>query len=362
MHICHLTSVHPAKDIRIFHKECKSLVEKGFKVSLIAPNIEDHTFEGVDFFGVQNKSKSRIYRFIFVTQRVYYKAISLNADVYHFHDPELLRIGLMLKRKNKKVIFDAHENVALQILSKHWINPTLSKLLSKIYNYYEKFACRKLDYIITATSIIRDKFIKAGSRAIDINNFPRLNEFNVMQDWSKKEDELCYIGGISKVRGIFETVEVLGKYKLNLAGLFSPPELKEILEKHKNWKYVNLYGFVGRVEVEKILNKSKIGIVTLHPTKNNKEIQPIKLFEYMMAGIPVIASNFPLWKDIVEKYNCGICVDPLDKEEIAKTIDFLMENPEIAIKMGKNGREAVENNFSWETEEMKLIRIYQNLI
>lgn len=361
MRICHLTSAHPAKDIRIYHKECKSLAKYGFKVTIIAPKIDDHIDHNITFKGILNNSKSRIFRFLFITNKIFKKAIEINADVYHFHDPELLRIAMKLKKNGKKVIYDVHEDVPLQILAKHWINPLISKLISRFFNAYEKKIASKLDYIITATTIIRDKFLQINKNVIDINNYPEPTELKDCINWESRENEICYIGGIFRIRGIFEILDVLKKYKLNLAGSFSPPDLENEVINHKNWKNVNYFGFVGREKIKKMLNQSKIGLMTLHPTKNFIESQPIKMFEYMSASIPVIASNFPMWKEIIEKYNCGICVDPLDVNEISKAIEILMNDDKLAEEMGKNGRKAVEDMFNWETEEKKLVEIYKKL-
>lgn len=360
--VCHFTSVHNVFDDRIYLKECISLADAGFEVYLIAPDTKSYVINKVNIIGVDNNYNSRLKRILLFTRKIYLAALNVDADIYHFHDAELLYFGNKLKQKGKKVIYDSHEDVPRQLISKPYLNKFLLKIISYVFEKYEKRISAKLDYIITATPFIRDIFLKVNENSVDICNYPILSEFERDVEWSSRKDELCYIGGIFKIRGIFEILDTLEKYKLNLAGLFSPPELEDEIVKHKNWKNVNYYGFVNRDEIVNILSKSKIGLVTLHPTKNYMESQPIKMFEYMLAGIPVIASKFPLWIDIIEKYKCGICVDPLNKDEIAKAINYLMENPEKAEKMGQNGRKAVETAFNWETEEKKLIRIYEELL
>jgi glycosyltransferase involved in cell wall biosynthesis len=89
---------------------------------------------------------------------------------------------------------------------------------------------------------------------------------------------------------------------------------------------------------------------------------PNKMFEYMAAGLPVIASNFPLWKRIVEGSGCGICVDPLKPEEIARAITYLVNHHDLRKEMGENGRKAVLEKFNWEKESKKLIEIYEALV
>jgi glycosyltransferase involved in cell wall biosynthesis len=221
----------------------------------------------------------------------------------------------------------------------------------------------KFSAIITATSTIKDKFAKINTKSFDINNYPILNELKTNKNWDKK-NEICYIGGISEARGIKQNIDalaILGHTHLNLAGNYIPESLKQDITKLNGWKYVNEFGFVDRKQVKKILSDSFIGLVTLLPTPNHLESLPIKMFEYMSASIPVIASNFPLWEKIVNENQCGICVDPEKPDEIAKAIKYLFENPEKAKEMGENGRLAVENKFNWQNEEKKLFTIYSEL-
>lgn len=125
---------------------------------------------------------------------------------------------------------------------------------------------------------------------------------------------------------------------------------------------VEYTGHFTREEVNEIYKKSKAGLVVFQPARNHINAQPNKLFEYMAAGLPVIASEFPLWKTIVEGENCGICVNPLDVESVRTACVFLMENDEIAESLGKNGRRAIEEKYNWNCEEEKLVSLYRELI
>ena len=130
----------------------------------------------------------------------------------------------------------------------------------------------------------------------------------------------------------------------------------------KDWDIVNNYGYINRKETIQIMSKSKVGMVTFFPVPNHIDSQPNKMFEYMSAGIPVIGSYFPLWKEILEVNECGICVNPEDSDDISKAIKYLIENEDTAEQMGKNGREAVLEKYNWGIEEKKLINIYKLLI
>lgn len=365
--ICHLTSVHSRYDTRIFIKMCSSLAKvPEYEVYLIvADGKGDEIKNCVNIVDIGPKTGSRLNRITKIVNKVSKKAVELNADIYHLHDPELIRIGLKLKKMGKKVIFDAHEDLPKQLLTKPYLNKPLRWILSKILSIYENYACKKFDYIIAATPSIRDKFLKISKNTVDISNFPLLDELYLENSWENKKDEVCYIGGITIIRGIREIIkafEYIENIKLNLAGEFENKELEDEIKQYKGWEKVNYFGFVGRDKIIEILDRSKTGLVTLHPTINYIESQPVKMFEYMSAGIPVIASNFPLWKEIIEKNNCGICVDPLNPMEIADAIKYIIEHPEEAKKMGENGRKAVIEKYNWDIEEKKLYKIYNRLI
>lgn len=362
--ICHLTSAHPPYDIRIFHKECVSLAEFGYNVSLICAGAKNETKSGVNILGVK-KNNSRFGRMLITVWRVYKKALAVDAQVYHFHDPELMFIALFLKRKGKKVIYDVHEDLPRQILGKHWINKYLRKTISYLIENIENNVSRRLDYIIVATPFIRKRFLEINNKCVDICNYPITKDegFSLI-NWKDKKDELCYVGLITKNRGIIEILEAIEDtpYRLNLAGKYSPESLRDELVEMRGWTNVNEFKYVGREKIIEILSNSKVGIVTLHPQINYLDSLPIKMYEYMLAGIPVIASDFPLWKGVIEENNCGICVNPNNPTAIRGAIDKIFQGEEMAILMGKSGREIVLKEYNWENQKINLISIYQNVL
>jgi len=110
-----------------------------------------------------------------------------------------------------------------------------------------------------------------------------------------------------------------------------------------------------------MLGASKVGLVVLQPVSNMGEALPVKLFEYMSAGIPVVASDFPLWRSIVEEANCGILVDPEDPVAIANAMQWVYDHPEEAEAMGRQGREAILSTYNWSNEEEKLFALYSTI-
>ncbi len=363
--VAHLTSVHPRDDIRIFHKECKSLVGAGYEVLLVvADGLGNSNCDGVQIIDA-GRRLGRLMRVFKTTKRVFEKSVELNADLYHLHDPELLPIGIRLVHLGKRVVFDSHEDVPKQILAKSYLNPFTLRILSVGFSIFERYACAKFDGVIAATPTINKKFLGINQNTININNYPLMGELNSAHPWSEKAAEVCYVGGIAGIRGIREVVRALALTRqvvtLNLAGTFSEPSLETQVREDKGWERVRYWGVVSRDGVRKVFEQSIAGLVTLHPKANYLDALPIKMFEYMSAGIPVIASDFPLWREIIEGNNCGLLVDPLDPSAIAAAIDFLVENPDIASCMGHNGRRAVEEKYNWQREEKKMLAFYQSL-
>lgn len=359
--VCHLTSVHRPDDVRIFHKECVSLAAAGYDVTLVAPAEKDYEAKGVKIRAVETGG-GRIKRMTKRTWQVYKAGLKSGAELFHFHDPELLPVGYLLKLKGKKVIFDAHEDLPRQILTKHWIPKKLRGIVAGVTENFENQIVKKLDAVVCATPFIRDRFLNITQGAVDINNYPIISSdhYNTL----KKELAVCYVGGIHENRGIKTLVEAAGlaKTELRLAGNYSPIGFRETLQQMEGWKYVKEYGFVKPEKVREIIGSSIAGMVTLPPWPSYKDSLPVKMFEYMAAGVAVIASDFPLWRQIVSDADCGVLVDPENPALIADAIKLITQNPQEAERLGANGRKAVLEKYNWSIEEKKLIELYSRLV
>jgi glycosyltransferase involved in cell wall biosynthesis len=304
----------------------------------------------------------RLNRIFATTRRVFDKAVALDVDIYHLHDPELIPIGLALKRRGKMVIFDSHEDVPRQLLSKSYLGPISRQVMSKSFAILERYACSRFDGIIAATPFIRDTFLQINPCTVDVNNFPMSGELASDGKEHNKSSEVCYVGGISAIRGIRELARagqiLRSPAKINLAGAFSDQTVEAEVKGYEGWRNINQLGVLDRLAVREVLQRSAAGIVTFHSLPNHLDALPTKMFEYMSSGIPVIASNFPLWRDIIEGNHCGICVDPRDPCAIAAAIDYLVTNPVVASAMGRNGRKAVVEKYNWAIQAAKLTEFY----
>jgi glycosyltransferase involved in cell wall biosynthesis len=360
--IAHLSSVHPRNDTRIFIKQCRTLAAHGYDVTLVVADGKgtEHK-DGVDIVDVGHQP-GRLKRMLATTSRVFDQALALDADIYQLHDPELIPAGLRLKRAGKTVIFDSHEDTSRQLLSKPYLGPLARRLLSLGFSRFERYACAQFDAVIAATPSIRDMFLGINPNTVDVNNFPLIGELDGALPWADKHDSVCYVGGIGAIRGIREVVQAGASLKsaarLNLVGRFSEPAVEFEVRAHAGWARVDYLGFLDRTGVRDVLARSVAGVVTFLPFPNHVDSLPTKMFEYMSTGIPVIASDFPLWREIVEGNHCGICVDPRHPKAIAAAIDHLVSHPDIAMAMGGNGRQAVLATYNWDVQAKRLIDLY----
>lgn len=362
--VAHITSAHPRFDIRIFHKEAISSA-KWFKTFLVvADNEGDEEVNHVTIIDV-GKFQNRYKRMFFSVIKIYKLVSKKRPDIVHFHDPELLLVAYFWKLKGFKVVYDVHENVHKQILTKIYIPRVFRKILSKSFYLLENLICERVDAIACATPSIGSRFSIFSEKVHILNNFPLVEELVTTKKMVNRQNELAYIGVITEERGIIQLIESIGilrgKFRLNLAGRFDNEDLFEKVTALKGWEYVNFYGEIDRQGVVNLLARSKAGIVNFLPAPNHLDSQPNKLYEYMSAGLPLVCSNFPLWIDLVVQYKCGIAVDPLNSITMAEDIELLLNNDRLCYEYGFNGQKAVKERFNWNIEEVKLKKMYNSL-
>ncbi|HPE58529.1 MAG TPA: glycosyltransferase [Bacteroidales bacterium] len=365
--VAHLTSVHPIDDVRIFVKQCTSLFANGFDVTLIACG--DRAFEdiqkGVKRISLNVPVKSRLQRIRKRSKAVLKKALEIDADIYHFHDPELMGVGHKLKRLGKKVIFDSHEDVVSDISTKKYIPFLLRKTLAFFYKRYEKYVVAKLDGVVTVTPHIVNRLKKINPNTVQVANFPIVTEDNL--DETLKRKNLAFAGNISQtylLENVINAISDIDGANMILAGNADTGYLSK-LQSLEGWKKVNYLGVVPHETVKTIYKNSLIGIACLAYTANTGfrkgSLGVLKLFEFMNAGMAVVCSDSELWKEIIDKEKCGIYVNPYDVIEIKKAVELLISKPQLASSMGFNGRKAVEREYNWQKEEIKLLNLYNNL-
>ena len=368
--IAQLTTVHPRTDIRIAVKECSSLATAfpGRVRLVVADGLGAAERYDLDIVDLGALPKARAARAMQGFLRAIRYLRATRPALVHFHDPELIPVGLVAKFLGLHVIYDVHEDVPRQILGRQGMSRSARLFLAGGAALAEWIGGRFFDALVAATPKIAERF--PARKTVVIQNFPLLAELTREQSapYAERPAVFVYMGALANQRGLREMVESVGRLnpdahaQLELAGKFVPASLCEEAARYPGWGCVRLHGWLDRRQVADLLSRARAGLVLFHPAPNHVDSQPNKLFEYMSAGLPVIASRFPLWEQIVGRMECGLLVDPRDSAAIAGAMRWILENPVEAEEMGRRGRAAVESTFNWSSEKVKLIALYHRIL
>lgn len=367
--VCHMTSAHGEEDVRIFHKECVSLAKAGYDTYLVERG-GSREKDGVHIIGVGEIPQSRRKRMTEGARKVYEAARAVDADIYHFHDPELLPYGLKLKRAGKRVIFDSHENYSEQMKSKPYLPAWCSAVLAALYRQYERFVVKQLDAVIyPCTFLGKLLYENVCPRVVLLDNVACLSEiYDLCQNTEPIAGKpACFVGTLSPMRCVSEIIQaaISENLPLLLVGAFSSEAYQEeclaSIEGHSNIRWV---GGVPHAEAIELMRGCSAGLC---PEKNSLQYNTVdnlatKSYEYMALGLPVIVAAYPFSKKIMEEYHYGLLVDPDSAEDIAHAMRYLYDHPQEAYQMGQNGRRAIKERFNWDSEEKKLLALYEDIL
>lgn len=364
--VCQISSHHSPTSIRIFKKQCLSLAKAGYEVHYIVGGKGNHINHGVimDYF---DKSSGLLGRLILNPFKVLIKSIKFKSEIYHFHDPELLIVGLILKITGKKVIYDVHENYHKKIYDLLNLRvPLISYPLSRMFKAIEVLISVVFDHIVVVNEEIQSNFI--NSKSTIIKNYPILELFPTKEienkPYEKEKIVVIYIGYLSKFRGILEIINAMNYLgdiaTLKLAGPWQNEDFKNSCMNLDGWKYCNYEGILPIEDVYLLLSKCDLGLTILHPKGNYINSLPTKSLEYMSVGMPVVMSDFPLWRELFS--DVAIFVNPEDTEQIASAIKYYYKNPDDRIKKGLKGYQIAREKYSWESESIKLLNVYDQLV
>ena len=368
--VCYFTSKDD-NDIRVFHKECTSLVKAGYDVSMVCPNAVERVQNGVKIYGVEYHDNSERSRFFKLPKLLFEKALSLDADIYHFNDPASVPYGAKLKAMGKKVIFDAFEDHPSMWMNRGTgIKGLIFKTIGWAYKQYEMQQAKKFDGILVCYHWTKDRLKKVNPNVELVLNFPIINRDEVKERplRSSSNVSVCYAGTISdawNIPTVIDAVDMVEGASFNLAG-WTGEELMNRMKSQNGWKKVNFFGKLPKAEVNtKVYDKSDIGVAFYHysPLCHGKvgNMSNNKLFEYLLMGMPVICTDFDLWKEVVEGNKCGLCVNPSDASGIANAIKYIQEHPEEAYQMGLNGQKAALEKYNWDSQEKIMLEIYNKI-
>lgn len=366
--VCIVSPVHNTSDIRIFKKQFTSLVNRGFKVSVIcrADMIYAKSTKGVKITALDYSN--RFLRFLHIP-KIIYMALKDNADVYHIHNPDTLPVGIVLKLFGRKVIYDTHENFRKKILLRKWIPSLIRATIANMVFYGEK-AC---SHLFNATIVTQEEQKKDYKRSCLIGNSPILPKRHSLLNKSLEKDvlRLVYVGGISEDRGLSHMLRLCSLMnevhptELTLIGpainSLTNEKLLELVSKTSNVIYK---GTLAQSEAFEIVKGSHYGLILLDDVADYRETSPNKLFEYMMLGTPFIATNFDKWQSLLGSINAGFFVTPSTLNlQIAKKIAQAWLDDDNYKALSTEGAGFICNTYNWElTDEPKLLKLYEEVL
>ena len=368
--VCMLTTVHAPFDTRVFHKEAKTLSSAGYDVTLIAQHNCEEVVDGIRIAPLP-KPRSRFDRMTRLTTKALVLALRQNAAVYHFHDPELIPVGLILRLCKKRVVYDVHENVPNDVGDKEWIPKVCRRIVCRFVDLLERWASQYFSAVVTAEEEISDRFRGKQGRVRTICNYPILEEFS--PDFGNRRLPsstgcIANFGGVFPERCIQPVVKAMGllpddlKCRLVLCGACESEALLKEISNMPEWQYVEYKGLVDRKNMLLLLSKTFVAVVLYSRQPRHDGTRSNRLYEAMAAGLPVITSDATNWKAFIGWTKCGLAVDPDDPQAIAQAILYLRTHADEAASMGSRGREIVFERFNWTTEAPKFLRLYGELL
>lgn len=369
--IAHLTTAHARTDVRIRIKEAATLAQQmPCAVKLLVQDglggeVDAHS--GLEIVDTGARAPGRFARMAFGPWRMFRAVRKLRPNIVHFHDPELIPMALVLRLLGTKVIYDVHEDLPRQIEAKHWIPKPIKKAISILAEGLEYLAGKSFHGFVLAGPTLSPRF--PAARSIIVYNYPILSEL-VPQDpvpYATRPVQFAYVGGITPARGSMEMIKALEHLgvdaaRLSLGGPFQPAAHQQDCSAQLAWSSVDYLGMLDRQQVRALLGSSRAGLVTLHPTNSYLHSYPVKMYEYMAASLPFIASDFPLWREILEGAECAIFVDPQKPEQISDAMRWILDNPKKAEAMGAAGHTLAMAKYNWAVEADKLVGFYNDMM
>jgi len=374
-HIVFITSGHSPFSSRLFYKELRSLKKYYNDLSIIAPyHKQCETIEDIRIIGIA-KYKSR-YNRLPALYALYKKAIELEPDIVHCHEPDSLLVAYILKKRfpQIKVIYDCHEFHPYSFTENYPC--ALRNLAKRLLEKFENFLSSEADSVITVNQRLVARFKKHNRATVELPNYPSLkiipNNLERRELFSSSKVKLIYVGRLSAERGIFLMLNLLSELRkaypveLTLIGNFHSFEQEKQffsdVDESKLGSGINYTGYLPYEQTILNLLQADIGLFLARGKERYKWSEPIKYFEYSAAGLPVVMSDFPATRALGEQNENGIVVPVESIVEAVKAVSFLITNKQEAKKMAENGRIAFYQRYNWEIIEPRLFALYQSLL
>jgi glycosyltransferase involved in cell wall biosynthesis len=369
--VCHVISGYIRDNARIFQRQCVSLKNAGFDVCLLTNDGKpEEVLNDIKVYSCDTFWANRIKTLLFAKYQFYKKAVDIDADIYQLHSPELISLGLALKRLGKIVIYDAHEDLPRHILEKEWIPFFMRKFTSRVVDVFMNKSLAKYHEIISPHSHVVKQLKSINDNVTLVTNCPIINisEEVTLDNYLKRNKIMCYSGTVyeySNQEAILDAMLAIPEVNYEIVGQIGDSHLKR-LSVHKVFNRVKFFGLIPYSQMRPFYNKTVLGLVVYDYKLNlgNKlgSFGTNKIFEYMEAGIPFICTDYVLWKEIIYKHKCGFFVEPGNVVQIKNAISFLLNNPDKAYEMGQNGRKAVLLEYNWGSEEKLYVDIFRKYL
>jgi glycosyltransferase involved in cell wall biosynthesis len=363
MRIAHLTTVHARDDTRIFRKMCRSLAAAGHDVELhVADGRGPDTVDGVRIVDAGRPS-SRATRATLTAARLWWRALRSEPDVLHFHDPELIPGGIVARLAGRPVVYDIHEYYRTHLRETAALPRVVSALVARAYGVAERCAATCLDACVVVTPHMQR--VLPLRRSVVVANHVRAEEFRPGPlPAADRPTSVCYVGVLSAPRMVEGMVDAAAAAaaRLVLAGTWYPQGYRAAVAARPGWSTVDELGQIDRERMQQVFDASRAGLLIVDLHGDEAHSSNNKLFEYMAAGLPVIASDIHFAREIVDRHGCGLIVSPAsDPRAVAAAIDWIISHPDDADHMGRAGRRAVDAEYSWERERERLLGLYESL-
>ncbi len=372
-HICFLTSAFSRQDSLIVIRQGRTLVEAGYKVSyILCDGLPPETKYGIEMksAGLRQGSTKERAKTDPAALKKYLIDNHYKADVFQISELILMPLGLWLKKQGFKVVFNLREYYP-EYYALRFNNKLLYKAARIVLEKYFRYAMKRYDGLFNCMPEMTDYIRKVMPCKYfeDVANYPVVNkDFSLnYEDYCKREDIISYFGSIYDIscqEEFLDAIDAIPNVRYLLAGVFYDDNYKNKVMSKPGWKKVTFKNGFKREELPDIINCSVMGNVMKDFNKTETpqgSFSIIKIFESMEAAIPVILAKVPLYEAMVEKYHCGICCDPHNVDEIRKAIQYLLEHKKEAYEMGQNGRKAVIEEYSWDHEAEKYMRVINEL-
>lgn len=362
--VVHFSTVHRPFDSRIYHKEIKAL-RGTYNVIFVSAQAEEEYAEGNVRIIRLKKRSGKLKRMIFSTADMLFKLLTIKADLYHFHDAELLTIGMILKLAGRKVVFDSHENTYGMILNRKWLGPIWKrKIIALLIAAFENIVTRNLTGIVLARPDLQPLY-KNRNKCL-FRNFPDVSVADKIKpaDVRKEKPIIVYSGGMTRIRGMLQLIdamEIVGdRAELWLMGEWLELGLETDCMAKPGAKHVKYLGSFDYGEHFSYIKAADLGITPFLPAINHLTTMPNKPFEYMMCGLPMLMSDFKYWRSLFGEFS--VFFNPSDPASIAEKIVYCLGHKKEMQEKAELSFDILKEKYSWNSERFALLDFYKKLI